>query len=189
MKGRHAALVMLLAGLAGCRSLPPPATGSTSQAFSYDHFEPAVLSQAIFEETNRVRVSRGAPPLEHLAKLDEAADLQAFHMALMFVSEHGNPIVGEANVGERALHAGVHWDRCAENVLMEPAHPSEDRLGPDPTYATFARYLLDCWMGSPPHRANILNPSLTSMGSSARFAHSVFGIPMVFASQVFIARP
>ena len=167
-------------------SVQPPLAGSTTQAFSFDHFEPALLSQAIFEETNRARASQGVPPMKHLAKLDEAADLQAFHMALMFVSEHGNPITGEANAGERAKHAGVLWERCAENVLMEPARPPED---PDPTYASFARYLVACWMGSPPHRANLLDPLLTDMGSSARFAHSVFGIPMVFASQVFVVRP
>jgi uncharacterized protein YkwD len=184
------ALATLLAGfLAGCAHVAPAPVGSTAQAFSIDHYNPALLSQAVFEATNRERASHGVPSLEHLPKLDEAADVQAFHMALMFVSEHGNPIVGEANAGERASHAGVLWDRCAENVLMEPAQPPQGVSEDDSTYAAFATYLVDCWMGSPPHRANLLNPALTSMGSSARFAHSVFGIPMVFASQVFIVHP
>lgn len=190
MKGRTAARVVLLAGfLAGCRSVSPPATGSTSQAFSYDHFEPALLSQAIFEETNRERVGHGVEPLQHVARLDEAADLQAFHMSLMFVSEHGNPIAGEANAGERATLAGVTWTRYAENVLMVSAESSQGAPPTPFTYEAFARYLVGKWMGSPPHRANLLNFTFTSMGSSARFAHSVFGYQDVFASQVFIIRP
>ncbi len=187
MKGRRAALAALLAvSLGGCSSVRPPVTGSTAQAFSFDHYDAVLLSRAIFDETNRVRAANGVPALRHLAKLDEAADLQAFHMALMFVSEHGNPITGEANAGERARHAGVLWDRCAENVLMEPALPPQDAA---PTYATLAGYLVDCWMGSPPHRATLLDPLFTDMGGSARFAHSVFGNPMVFASQVFVVHP
>jgi uncharacterized protein YkwD len=190
MRGRLAALTTLLAGLiAGCRSVPPPSSGSTGQPFSCDHFDPALLSQAIFEETNRAREIHGVEPLEHIAGLDEAADLQAFHMSLMFVSEHGNPIPGEANAGERAEHAGVAWSSYAENVLMEPAQPPLRGPEDDSTYSAFARYLVDCWMGSPPHRAHLLDPSLTGMGSSARFSHSVFGYPMVFASQVFITKP
>src|SRR5580698_6296288 len=83
MRGRLAALTTLLAGLiAGCRSVPPPSSGSTGQPFSCDHFDPALLSQAIFEETNRAREIHGVEPLEHIAGLDEAADLQAFHMSL-----------------------------------------------------------------------------------------------------------
>jgi uncharacterized protein YkwD len=107
----------------------------------------------------------------------------------MFVSEHGNPIAGEANAGERAKLAGVTWTRCAENVLMVPAEPSQGAPAAPFTYETFARYLVERWMGSPPHRANLLNFTFTSMGSSARFAHSVFGYQDVFASQVFVVRP
>jgi uncharacterized protein YkwD len=190
MKGRSAALVTLFAGLlAGCAGRVAAPAGSTAQAFSRDHYDPAILSQALFEETNRVRANHGVPPLGHIARLDEAADIQAFHMALMFVSEHGNPISGESNAGERALHAGVAWSSYSENVLMEPAQPARGGSEDDSTYSAFARYLVDCWMGSPPHRAHLLDPTLTDMGSSARFAHSVFGYPMVFASQVFIIRP
>jgi uncharacterized protein YkwD len=190
VNGRLVVLAVLIAGsLAGCSSVAPAAAGSTAQAFSFENYDRALLSRAIFDETNLARAAQGVPPLRHLAKLDEAADLQAFHMALMFVSEHGNPITGEANAGERASHAGVLWSSCAENVLMEPARPLDGASPADPTYASFARYLVACWMASPPHRANLLNPLLSGMGSSARFAHSVFGTPEVFASQVFIVRP
>jgi uncharacterized protein YkwD len=190
MKGRTTALVALLAGfLGGCanRSIVP--AGSTAQTFSVDHYDPILLSQAIYDETNRVRAAHGVPTLEHLRQLDEAADLQSFHMALMFVAEHGNPITGEANAGERATLAGVTWTRYAENVLMVPAEPAQGAPPVPFTYETFARYLVNGWMGSPHHRANLLNFTFTSMGSSARFAHSVFGYQDVFASQVFVIRP
>jgi len=182
-------LMALLAGfLAGCANKGVPPAGSTTQAFSVEHFDPVLLSQAIFDETNRVRTAHGVPELEHLKALDEAADLQAFHMALMLVSEHGNPIAGETDAGERATLAGVAWSRYAENVLMESAEPSQGAPAAPFTYASFARYLVQCWMGSPAHRANLLNFTFTGMGSSARFAHSVFGYQDVFASQVFIIR-
>jgi uncharacterized protein YkwD len=187
MKGRLAVLAALLAGLlAGCATRGIIPAGSTARTFSVGQYDPALLSQAIFDETNRVRVAHGVPPLEHLRQLDEAASLQSFHMALMFVSEHANPIAGEANAGERATLEGVTWTRCAENVLMVPAEPSQGAPAAPFTYDSFARYLVGAWMGSPPHRANLLNFNFTSMGSSARFAHSVFGYQDVFASQVFV---
>jgi uncharacterized protein YkwD len=190
MKGRLAVWVTVVAGfLASCTGVAPVPVGSTAQAFSADHFDAVLLSRAIFEETNRIRAIHGVPALAHLSKLDEAADEQAFYMALMFRSEHGNLIAGEANAGERAHHAGITWTRYAENVLMAPEPPPQAADGSAATYASLAGFLVDCWMGSPPHRANLLDPSLTGMGSSARFAHSVFGYPTVFASQVFIIRP
>jgi uncharacterized protein YkwD len=190
MKGRPAVVVIMLAGfLAGCANRGIVPAGSTAQTFSVDHYDPLLLSQAIFDETNRVRAAHGVPALEHLRQLDDAADLQSFHMALMFVAEHGNPIAGEANAGERATLAGVTWTRYAENVLMVSAEPSQGAPPAPFTYETFARYLIAVWMGSPPHRSNLLNLTFTSMGSSARFAHSVFGFQDVFASQVFVIRP
>ena len=195
VKGRPSALgafvAALLAGCAGAGTGPAPAypAGSSAQEISIENYDRALLSEAIIEETNSVRKAHGAPPLAHLKGLDEAADEQAFYMALMFRAEHGNPIAGERDVGERALHAGVIWHRVAENVLKEPVQAPPGAVGPTYTYASLAKFLVDCWMGSPPHRANLLDPAFTAIGCSARFAHTVAGYQMVFASQVFIVFP
>jgi uncharacterized protein YkwD len=184
-----ALLAALLAGCAGggAGTAPASRTASLAQAVSVENYDRALLSEAIIEETNSVRANNGVRSLAHLRGLDEAADEQAFYMALMFRAEHANPLLGEA--GERALHAGITWTRCAENVLMEPAQFPPGMPGPTYTYASLAKFLVACWMESPPHRANLLDPGFSGIGCSARFAHTVSGYQVVFASQVFVDRP
>ncbi len=181
---------LLAAVLAGCAGTAPTRTpGASAREVSIEDYDRALLSEAIIEETNSARAAYGVRPLAHLMGLDEAADQQAFYMALMFRAEHANPILGEGDAGERALHAGVNWSRCAENVLMEPAIAPPGVPGPAYSYASLARFLVACWMASPPHRANLLDPGFTGIGCSARFAHTLSGYQMVFASQIFVISP
>lgn len=152
-------------------------------------FEPALLSQEIFTETNRVRVEFHLHPFAPNAALDAAADEQTSYMALVQRAAHNNPVPGEHNVSERLQHEGVLAVHVGENAIMKSAL----RLGsPEPEfgYAEYARILVDAWMNSPDHRANILNPAFTELGCSARLAHGVLeGDQRIFSIQVFIRPP
>jgi len=58
--------------------------------------------------------------------------------------EHGN-------VGKRLKRHGYNWSRYGENIAPDLGSPS-----PNPTF--------DGWMGSSPHRANILNGRFREVG-------------------------
>jgi uncharacterized protein YkwD len=152
------------------------------------NFDRALLARAIFDESNRVRAAHGVPLMAHEPALDAAADEQAAHMALVLRAEHGNPIPGEHDVTERVARAGLSGALVAENALMMPARRPAGAVDRDYTYAAYAAFLVDAWMDSPGHRANLLNPDFRFLGCAAQLAHGVLpGDQRVFAVQVFFA--
>jgi len=156
-----------------------------AQAISLTNFDSALLATAIFEETNRSRAANQLPPLVRLPELDSAADEQATHMALILRAEHGNPIPGEHTVVERVARTGLEASRVAENALMMAARRPVGAPERDYTYAALATSMVQRWMDSPGHRANLLDRRFTRVGCGARIAHGVPGDDRVFAAQVF----
>lgn len=180
-----ALFLVLLAACAHVAPLTPapaPDRPMTAADFSADQ-----LGRAIFDETNRVRVAHGVPPLGHAAPLDAAAEEQASYMSLDERAGHSNPFPGEANVAERVGHEGLDNVRVAENVIMVPSRRPQGEEPRYYTYSQFAALLLNGWMNSPPHRANIMNPKFTYLGCSARLADAILaGDQRVYAAQVFL---
>lgn len=187
----HAVPCALLVALAaGCAQVAPPATNGAgapaARPVILADFDYELLGTAIFSETNRVRAANGVPRLAPLPALDAAAADQASFMALMFRTQHDNPIRGEHDVAERVRHAGLDGSRVGENVIMMPAQRPDGSPRPDYTYAELAALIVDSWMNSPPHRLNLLDPGFASLGCAARIARGVVrGDLRVFAAQVF----
>jgi uncharacterized protein YkwD len=102
----------------------------------------------LFDAANRERASRGLPQLRWNDQLANAARQHALLMAQRNTISHQFP--GEADINERAFRAGAHFSALAENVAEAPS-ASEIHSG---------------WMNSPPHRANLLDPELDSIGIS-----------------------
>lgn len=178
------ALLVLLA--AGCAHAPEPAAPDLGQVMDLWTFDHALLSRAIFEESNRVRAAHGSPPLRHLDALDAAADLQATYLALTLTVEHTNPLPGQRDVGERVIHEGLEAGSVGENVIMMPATRPADSPVRAYTYAAYAAFLLEGWMNSPDHRRTLLDPRFTLFGCSARLAHGFKEAEeRIFAVQVF----
>jgi uncharacterized protein YkwD len=176
--------------VAGCAQAPQAAAvrrdPALERVMSLDGFDPALLSRAIFEESNRVRVAHGSPPLGHLAALDAAADEQATYLALTLSVGHTNPFPKEHNVGERVVHEGLAPASVGENAIMMPARRPPDAPNRDYTYAAYAAFLLEGWMNSPEHRETLLDRKFTQLGCAARLAHGFRqGDQRVFALQVF----
>lgn len=135
----------------------------------------AVLPAVIVEETNSERGSTGA--LRRNAKLDAAATMKANHMAQNGYFSHYSPDGTSPwywfnQAGYEFLHAG-------ENLAV---------------HFTDSKEIVDAWMNSPTHRANIMNGQFTEIGigvargefegSETIFVVQFFGTPKQSTSVV-----
>jgi hypothetical protein len=102
--------------------------------------------QTLLQLANRERVARGLPPLRWSASLAEAARDHALRMAQQNTLSH--QLSGEPGMAERASRAGVRFSALAENVAYGPS----------------SEVIHQQWMNSAPHRANLLDRELDSVG-------------------------
>jgi len=100
----------------------------------------------LFNAANRERVAIGLPPFQWDANLAAAARLHAQRMAQHYALSH--QFAGEQPLQVRAMQAGARFGLIAENVAE----------GPTP------QGLHTQWMNSAPHRANLLDRDLNSIG-------------------------
>jgi uncharacterized protein YkwD len=102
--------------------------------------------QALFEAANRERVAMHLRPLRWDNTLAQAARQHSQRMAQLNKLSHQLP--GEEELGRRLVRAGARFSAAAENVALGPS----------------AIGLHTQWMNSPPHRENLLDPDLDSIG-------------------------
>jgi hypothetical protein len=102
--------------------------------------------QVLFASANRERAARGLAPLRWNDALASAAHAHALRLAQQNTLSHQFP--GEPGLEERASRAGAHFASLAENIAEGPT----------------ASNIHEQWMKSPPHRANLLDPQLDSIG-------------------------
>lgn len=98
--------------------------------------------------TNLEREQAGLPPLKQNPLLAQAAQAHAEAMASGDFMEHDDPHAGTSAV-DRIAAAGYAWSSAAENIGGGAPSPAEVVQG---------------WMDSPGHRANILNPRYREIG-------------------------
>jgi hypothetical protein len=104
------------------------------------------LEQILFQSANHERTVRGLPAFRWNAALADAAEQHAVLLARQNTLSHQLP--GEPGLAERTAHAGARFSTIAENVAEGPS----------------AERIHEQWMKSPPHRANLLDPQLDSVG-------------------------
>jgi hypothetical protein len=102
--------------------------------------------QQVMELANADRAQHGLAPLKWDAALADAASQHAQLMAQQAALSH--QYAGEPDLVARGAAAGVHFRSIAENVALAPSPDALERE----------------WMNSAPHRANILNPLMNSIG-------------------------
>jgi uncharacterized protein YkwD len=100
----------------------------------------------LFDAANRDRSAQGLPPLKWDAALALAAQRHAQRMAQQGAISH--QFAGEPDLPARATQAGSRFSTIAENVAEAPT----------------ALTIHTLWMKSPPHRENLLDPDLDSVG-------------------------
>jgi hypothetical protein len=103
-------------------------------------------AQSLFESANHERLAHGLAPLNWSATLAKAAQQHALRMAAQDTLSHQLP--GEPGMAARASQAGARFSSLAENVAEGPNAASIHQQ----------------WMNSPPHRANLLDAQLDSVG-------------------------
>jgi uncharacterized protein YkwD len=141
--------------LLACAVVVAPALSSTSRAHRMGGFEEGVLAKL-----NGVRASHGLRPLHLNTELTDAAAQHSAEMGSDGYFEHnsfdGTPFW--KRIGRFYSASGRDYWSVGENLLW-----SSGTLDPRGAIAE--------WMGSPPHRANILSPRWQEIGVAAsRFA-------------------
>jgi hypothetical protein len=102
--------------------------------------------QQVMDLANQDRAQQGLAPLKWDPALAQAAAEHAQLMAQQPSLSHQYP--GEPDLVARTAAAGAHFRSVAENVALAPSPQALEQE----------------WMHSPPHRANILNPTMNTIG-------------------------
>ena len=161
--------------------------------FNNIHYE--LLNAAIFYATNQKRITHGMDPFIHAQSLEEAAFMHASDMVRLRFFSHTNPHESEKRTFQQRLAIyGVEQGYRAENIsemfgiryeqgssLIPPDTTEGDFRDFETgksiavhTYLSFAKALLEGWMNSSGHRANILNSKLVYLGCGARHYRNEF---------------
>lgn len=105
-----------------------------------------VAEQYLFAAANQERAALGLSTLHLDPALSQASAFHAEQMAEHEDISHQFP--DEPDLEDRGANAGVHFSLIAENVGEAPTSVIIHNL----------------WMNSPPHRANLLDPNVNSIG-------------------------
>jgi len=131
---------------------------------------PSEVTAEVVNLTNGERTRGGLAALASNARLMQAAQLHAEQMAQAGRLDHVLPNAPYPRPEDRLAAAAYRWQAYAENVAMGQRTAAE---------------VVNGWMQSSGHRANIMNPVYTEMGAGyARDANGrsywvqVFGKPL-----------
>jgi uncharacterized protein YkwD len=162
-----------LYGGLGTNSIAGQAGDQVSFGTPYTPETPSQIAQQVIQLTNDYRQAHGLAPLQSTSQLTAMADLQARNMVSMVSVVGYNTAmshllygVPEATMASRADFVGYDWSALGENIAYG--------------YGT-AEAVVQAWINSPGHRANILNASFTQIGVSVQYTSQ--GIP--YFSQEF----
>lgn len=107
-----------------------------------------INSEDIVEETNKERIANDLPPLSINTKLEDSALVKANDIIKRQYFEHTAP-TGEG-VSDLGKDAGYQYVILGENLALGDFSSSKD--------------IVEAWMKSPGHRANILNTRYQDIG-------------------------
>jgi uncharacterized protein YkwD len=110
--------------------------------------ENAPFANRVVELINAARRQEGLEPLSVTVSLTNAAQSRARTMAEAGVLSHTAP--DGSTVAGRVQAAGYGgWTDLGEVIAAGPASPEE---------------VVECWLASPDHRADLLNPTFRELG-------------------------
>jgi uncharacterized protein YkwD len=118
------------------------------------------IEQQIVNLVNQFRQAAGLAPLTVDSKLTEAAQIQANNMASLNTMSHNLPGTATPTLQSRAQFVGYSYSWLGENIAYNYSN---------------ATAVMNAWMNSPDHRANILDPNYTQIGVAV--AYSALGEP------------
>ncbi|MFF5973860.1 sigma-70 family RNA polymerase sigma factor [Streptomyces sp. NPDC012769] len=121
----------------------PRPTGATTTGGSGDTSD----SRQVIDLVNTERSRAGCGPLSENSLLTKAAQGHSDDMAARDFFDHTNP--DGDGPGERVTATGYRWSTYGENIAKGQRTPAQ---------------VMDSWMNSPGHRANILNCDFREIG-------------------------
>lgn len=124
------------------RPAPPKPRPAVPSATS-----PTSFTQQVTELVNTERSKNGCGPVRQNSRLDTAAQRHSADMDARDFFDHTNP--DGVGPGERITAAGYAWSTYGENIAMGQRPPAQ---------------VMESWMNSSGHRANILNCSFKEIG-------------------------
>jgi uncharacterized protein YkwD len=133
----------LLAAAPGARA---DSAGCANARVQIAQSSPLKLQKAVVCLVNEQRTERGLPKLESDRKLDDSAQRWTDDMVGNSDFSHGAGLAFTARISA----AGFNWENAAENIA---------------TGYTTPQAVVDAWMASPGHCANILNPLYREVGT------------------------
>ena len=139
----------------------------------------AIVQQAIVAYTNQARAQEGLPLLAGDDRLAEVARAHSANMADNRFFDHLNPQGQNHQQRLDARYPGLVRG-SGENIARYPVVVGSDQ--------DFARRLVDGWLNSPGHRANILRPSFTRIGVGIAQTGNYVLATQVFAIQLSQAK-
>ena len=170
-----------------------------------ESFDYSLLNAAIFFETNRQRALFGQKPLKHDSRLENCAQGHSNDMVNYNFFSHTSTVPGKYEVTDRARKCGITETYIGENIFDNyilkfngEAYYAPSQVGyfkslsgdtiPSHTYQSLAVVIVNGWMNSPGHKANILNANYTHLGVGNAVHYTGSGIdriPWVKSTQNF----
>ncbi|MFE6175677.1 sigma-70 family RNA polymerase sigma factor [Streptomyces sp. NPDC056464] len=126
---------------------PTPRPTRTATSAPQPQSAPTDTIGQVVALVNKERANAGCGPLAEDSLLNKAAQGHSEDMAARDFFDHTNP--DGADPGQRITAAGYRWSTYGENIAMGQQTPES---------------VMDSWMNSPGHRANILNCSFKDIG-------------------------
>lgn len=115
----------------------------------------AAIEKKVWELTNQARTEAGIAALQYDEKMADVARAHSADMDARGFFEHNNP--DEKTPFDRMKAAGFRYSYAAENIAWNQRTPEA---------------VMQSWMNSPGHRANILNENLTHIGIGLHIAEN-----------------
>ena len=154
---------VLMFGAAFCiRTVDVVRTGQDISAASYASSELAEYAEQVAILVNQERAAYGLQPLKVSPKLSEAATIRAEELKQSFSHTRPNGTACYTAMSER----GITYSAAAENIAYGQRTPE---------------IVMNGWMNSSGHRANILNPNMTYIGVGVAYHNSVYYWSQFFA--------
>lgn len=124
----------------------PPSDETSSSSVSE-------MEKKVWELTNQARAKEGLSALQYDEKIADTARAHSADMAVRRFFDHTNP--DGKSPFDRMKAAGFRYSTAAENIAWNQRSPEA---------------VMDSWLNSPGHRANILNANLTHLGVGLHIA-------------------
>lgn len=135
--------------LPSAREALPPASRSSVPRRVRSAAEDLSPEQSVVELVNQERLDNGnLPPLKRATALDASAEGHTTRMGTNNFFSHCDLDSGDL-LGDRLADAGYAANEAAENIIAGSASPT---------------LVMDLWMSSPEHQANILSGTLREIG-------------------------